>query len=52
MIEAFPESTALRYMIRDRDKVEGDSFRRRVMAMSIRELMSLEIAGNPLGWRG
>jgi putative transposase len=41
MIEGFPENTALRYLIRDRDKVSGGSFRRRVMAMGLRDLMTV-----------
>ena len=37
--EAFPESTAPRYMIRDRDGVYGDVLRGRVKAMGIEEVL-------------
>jgi len=37
--EAFPESTAPRYMIRDRDGIYGDVFRGRVKAIGIREVL-------------
>jgi hypothetical protein len=35
IIEAFPEDTAPRYMIRDRDGIFGDQFRRRVEGIGI-----------------
>jgi transposase InsO family protein len=37
--EAFPEDSAPRYMIRDRDGVFGDVFRGRVKAMGIEEVV-------------
>jgi putative transposase len=37
--EAFPESTAPRYMIRDRDGIYGDIFRGRVKSMGIEEVL-------------
>jgi transposase InsO family protein len=37
--EAFPEDSAPRYMIRDRDSIYGDVFRGRVKAMGIEELV-------------
>jgi transposase InsO family protein len=37
--EAFPEDTAPRYMIRDRDSIYGDVFRGRVKAMGIEEVV-------------
>lgn len=37
--EAFPENTAPRYMIRDRDGVYGDIFRGRMKAMGIEEVV-------------
>jgi transposase InsO family protein len=37
--EAFPEDSAPRYMIRDRDGVYGDVFRSRVKAMGIKEVL-------------
>jgi len=37
--EAFPEDSAPRYMIRDRDGVYGDVFRGRVKAMGIKEVL-------------
>ena len=33
MLEAFPWDTAPRYLIRDRDSIYGDLFRRRVSVM-------------------
>jgi putative transposase len=40
IIEAFPEDTAPRYMIRDRDGIYGDVFRRRVEGMGIDEVLT------------
>jgi hypothetical protein len=40
IIEAFPEETAPRYLVRDRDAIYGDVFRRRVAGMDIREVVS------------
>jgi putative transposase len=40
IIEAFPEDTAPRYLIRDRDGVYGSYFRRRVKGMGIQEVLS------------
>jgi putative transposase len=40
MIEAFPEDTAPRWLLRDRDAIYGDAFRRRVASMSIGEVVS------------
>ena len=37
--EAFPEDSAPRYMIRDRDRVYGDVFRGRVKVMGIEEVL-------------
>ena len=37
--EAFPEDSAPRYMIRDRDSIYGDVFRGRVTAMGIKEVL-------------
>jgi len=39
MIEAFPEDTAPRYLLRDRDGIYGDEFRERVEAMGIKEMV-------------
>src|SRR5215813_6014828 len=38
MIEAFPEDSAPRYMLRDRDGIYGEAFRTRVEGMSIKEI--------------
>jgi len=38
MVEAFPEDTARRYLLRDRDKIYGDDFRSRVKGMGIQEV--------------
>jgi hypothetical protein len=35
MVEAFPEDTAPRYLLRDRDKIYGEDFRRRVKGIGI-----------------
>jgi putative transposase len=40
IIEAFPEDTAPKYMIRDRDGIYGEQFRRRVEAMGIEEVLT------------
>ena len=38
IIEAFPEDQAPRYLIRDRDGIYGEHFRKRVQAMGIQEV--------------
>jgi putative transposase len=40
MIEAFPEDTAPRWLLRDRGAIYGDVFRRRVVSMGIGEMVS------------
>jgi putative transposase len=40
MIETFPEDTAPRYLIRDRDGVYGSQFRTRVQGMGIQEVLT------------
>jgi putative transposase len=40
MIDAFPDDTAPRWLLRDRDAVYGDAFRRRVAGMGIGEVIS------------
>jgi putative transposase len=40
MIEAFPDDTAPRWLLRDRDAVYGDAFRRRVAGVGMNEVMS------------
>jgi putative transposase len=40
IIEAFPEDTAPGYMIRDRDQIYGDQFRRRVGGIGIDEVLT------------
>src|SRR2546428_7731948 len=40
IVDAFPEDSAPSYLLRDRDKVYGDSFRRRVKGMWIREVLT------------
>jgi putative transposase len=39
-VEAFPEDTAPRYLLRDRDKIYGYDFRERIQSMSIEEVLS------------
>jgi putative transposase len=50
IIEAFPEETAPRYLLRDRDAIYGDEFARRVEGMGIREVLTAPRAPwqNPL----
>ena len=38
--DAFPWDTAPRYLLRDRDRIFGDDFRKQVKAMSIKEVLS------------
>ena len=38
--EAFPEETAPRYIIRDRDQIYGEDFRQRVAGMQIEEIIT------------
>ncbi len=40
MIEAFPEDTAPRYLLRDRDQIYGEEFRFRVVGMQIEEVIT------------
>lgn len=40
MIEAFPENTTPRYLLRDRDKVYGREFRPRIRSLKIEEVLS------------
>jgi transposase InsO family protein len=40
IIEAFPEDTAPRYLIRDRDGVYGSQFRNRIQGMGIQEMLT------------
>jgi putative transposase len=40
IIEAFPEETAPRFLLRDRDQIYGEDFRRRVVEMGIEEVVT------------
>ena len=40
MVETFPEDTAARYLLRDRDKIYGCEFRQRIQGMSMKEVLS------------
>ena len=40
LIDAFPDDTAPRWLVRDRDAIYGDVFRRRVAGMRIAEVIS------------
>jgi putative transposase len=40
MIEAFPDNTAPRWLLRHRDAIYGDAFRRRVSGMGVEEVLS------------
>jgi hypothetical protein len=44
VIEAFPDDTAPRWALRDRDAVYGDVFRRRVAGIGISEVISSTIS--------
>jgi transposase InsO family protein len=50
IIEAFPDDTAPRYLLRDRDGTYGDEFARRVQRLGIREVLTAPRAPwqNPL----
>jgi transposase InsO family protein len=40
IIETFPEDTALRYLLRDRDKIYGEEFRQRIRSLGMEEVLS------------
>jgi putative transposase len=40
VIEAFPEETAAKYLLRDRDSIYGEAFTRRVDHMGIRQVIT------------
>ena len=40
MLEAFPEDTAPRYLLRDRDQIYGESFRARMRGMGVHEVLT------------
>jgi putative transposase len=40
IVEAFPDDTAPRWLLRDRDAIYGDAFHRRVIGMGIAEVVS------------
>ncbi len=40
MVEVFPEDTAPRHLLRNRDKIYGYDFRERIQSMSIEEVLS------------
>jgi putative transposase len=44
LIETFPEETAPKYLLRDRDAIYGEEFVRRVKGMGIRELLTAPCA--------
>jgi putative transposase len=41
VVEAFPEDTAPRWLLRDRDAIYGEAFRQRVAGMGIGEVLSM-----------
>src|SRR5215469_14593079 len=51
MIEAFPEDTAPRYLLRDRDKIYGCEFQQRIRSMSIKDVLSAPRGSEPT-WKG
>jgi putative transposase len=44
MVEAFPEDTAPRYLLRDWDKIYGHDFRERIQSMNITEVLSAPVS--------
>lgn len=40
IIEAFPDETAPRFLLRDRDQIYGEEFRQRVAGMMIKEIVT------------
>ncbi len=40
IVEAFPDDSAPRYLLRDRDGIYGDEFRRRVQGMGVAEVLA------------
>ena len=40
IVEAFPEETAPKYLLRDRDQIYGEAFRQRVAGMKIEEVLT------------
>jgi putative transposase len=40
MIQAFPDGTAPRFLVRDRDRIYGEQFRERVKAIGIEEILT------------
>jgi len=40
MIQAFPDDTAPRWLLRDRDAIYGDAFQRRVVGMGVGEVVT------------
>ena len=40
IIETFPEDTAPRYLLRDRDKIYGEEFRQRIRSLGVEEVLS------------
>src|SRR5204863_3437586 len=40
IVEAFPEDTGPRFLLRDRDQIYGEEFRRRVKGMQIEEVLT------------
>jgi len=40
IIEAFPDETAPRFLLRDRDQIFGEEFRRRIIGMKIEEVIT------------
>src|SRR5215813_6419274 len=40
MVEAFPFDSAPKYLLRDRDRIYGDEFRRQVELFGIKEVLS------------
>ena len=44
VVDAFPDDSAPRWLLRDRDSIYSDAFRRRVAAMGIKEVVSAPLS--------
>jgi len=51
MLEAFPFDTAPKYLLRDRDRIYGQEFRKQVEIMNImKSLVLRDLPGSALTW--
>jgi putative transposase len=52
LVQAFPYDTAPRYLLRDRDRIYGESFRMQAVNMEINEVTVDGISANWSFWMG